>query len=115
MSYILEPGSESEISVSADSEDEDYLREVADSLEEGVELHVESSVLRRSRAPMVKSHFLTPKNIDFLLKNAIFDRLNFLVHFLQENKVKICKSMIFWATSYFYVKIDVFRELKKGT
>ena len=44
MSYILEPGSESEISVSADSEDEDYLREVADRLEEDVELHVESSV-----------------------------------------------------------------------
>ena len=59
--------------------------------------------------------FYISRNIDFLLKNAIFDRLNFLVHFLQENKVKICKSMIFWATSYFYVKIDVFRELKKGT
>ena len=44
ISYILEPGSESEISVSEDSEDEDYLREVADRLEEDVELHVESSV-----------------------------------------------------------------------
>ena len=44
VSYILEPGSESEISVSEDSEDEDYLREVADRLEEDVELHVESSV-----------------------------------------------------------------------
>ena len=43
MSYILEPGSESEISVSEDSEDEDYLLEVADRLED-VELHVESSV-----------------------------------------------------------------------
>ena len=42
MSYILEPGSESEISVSEDSEDEDYLLEVADRLED-VELHVESS------------------------------------------------------------------------
>ena len=41
------------------------------------------------------SLFLTPKNIDFLLKNAIFDRLKFLVHFLQENKVKICKLMFF--------------------
>ena len=44
MSYILEPGSESEISVSEDSEDEDYLLEVADRLED-VELHVESSAL----------------------------------------------------------------------
>ena len=43
MSYILEPGSESEISVSEDSEDEDYLLEVADRLED-VELHAESSV-----------------------------------------------------------------------
>ena len=110
MSYILEPGSESEISVSADSEDEDYLREVADSLEEGVELHVESSVLRRSRAPMAKSHFLTPKNIDFLLKNATFDRLNFLVHFLQENKVKICKSMIFFSKIILLCKKFMFLE-----
>ena len=40
MSYILEPGSESEIFELEDSEDEDYAPEVADRLEEDVKLHV---------------------------------------------------------------------------
>ena len=47
------------------------------------------------RSSIQHSLFLTPKNIDFLLKNVIFDRLKFLVDFLQENKVKICKLMFF--------------------
>ena len=41
MSYVLESGSESEMSELEDSEDEDYAPEVADRLEEDVELHVE--------------------------------------------------------------------------
>ena len=41
MSYVLEPGSESEMSELEDSEDEDYVPEVAGRLEEDVELHVE--------------------------------------------------------------------------
>ena len=40
MSYVLESGSESEMSELEDSEDEDYAPEVADRLEEDVELHV---------------------------------------------------------------------------
>ena len=59
--------------------------------------------------------FLTPKNIDFLLKNVIFDRLNFLEHFFKENKVKIYKSMIFLFKLYFYVKIDDLELNKKAT
>ena len=41
MSYVLESGSEFEMSELEDSEDEDYAPEVADRLEEDVELHVE--------------------------------------------------------------------------
>ena len=41
MPYVLESGSESEMSELEDSEDEDYAPEVADRLEEDVELHVE--------------------------------------------------------------------------
>ena len=41
MSYVLESGSESEMSELEDSDDEDYAPEVADRLEEDVELHVE--------------------------------------------------------------------------
>ena len=41
MSYVLEPGSESEMSELEDSEDEDYVPQVAGRLEEDVELHVE--------------------------------------------------------------------------
>ena len=41
MSYVLESGSESEMSELEDSEDEDYTPEVADRLEEDLELHVE--------------------------------------------------------------------------
>ena len=40
MSYVLEPGLESEMSESEDSEDEDYVPEVADRLKEYDELHV---------------------------------------------------------------------------
>ena len=42
MPYVLESGSESEMSELEDSEDEDYAPEVADRLEEDVELHVET-------------------------------------------------------------------------
>ena len=40
MSYVLEVGSESEMSELEDSEDEYYVPEVADRMEEDVELHV---------------------------------------------------------------------------
>ena len=41
MSYVLEPWSESQMSELKDSEDEDYVPEVADRLKEDIELHVE--------------------------------------------------------------------------
>ena len=41
ISYVLEPWSESQMSELKDSEDEDYVPEVADRLKEDIELHVE--------------------------------------------------------------------------
>ena len=40
MSYVLEPGSESKMSELEDSEDKDYVPEVANRLEEDVKLHL---------------------------------------------------------------------------
>ena len=40
MSHVLEPGSESKMSELEDSEDKDYVPEVANRLEEDVKLHL---------------------------------------------------------------------------